>query len=350
MNVSQVITVVQAWVDECGSHTPGFCGAHLMGGILSLPKESVFPPSDDVDFSLVLQNTQEWETHDIAYKGLLLECGTVGIQYYRSPEAVLSNPQLASNLAVDSILSDPAGLLTPLHAVVKQQYAKRRWVQARCAFEKNLVTHSLEEVSQVTSPAGAFVPLAAAIVYMAGALIAADLRPPTHRRALILMRDVLYQQGRAELQEQALRLLGCAHLTRQQVEAFLQDAASAFDRAVEVTRTAIPFGFKLQPHVRPYLVDGLEELIQQGNHREAMAWIMIVLWLANTAIQHDAPEAEKPFFQAKLDRLFQETGFTTPTDVVTRLQGARQLAGKIFMIADGMVEHRPPDKETTGSQ
>jgi len=120
MNVSQVITLVQAWVDEYGRHTPGFCGAHLMGGILSMPKESVFPPSDDVDFSLVLQNTQEWETHDIAYKGLLLEYSTVGIQYYRSPEAVLSNPQLASNLAVDSILADPVGLLTPVHAVVKQ--------------------------------------------------------------------------------------------------------------------------------------------------------------------------------------------------------------------------------------
>jgi len=223
-------------------------------------------------------------------------------------------------------------------------------VQARCDFEKQLVTHSLEEVSQATSPVEALPPFMIALVYLAGVLIVADLRPPTHRRALILMRDVLYQQGRAELQEEALRLLGFAHLTRQQVEAFLQDAASAFDRAVEVTRTAIPFGFKLQPHVRPYLVDGLEGLIQQGNHRETMAWIMFVLWLANTAIQHDAPEAEKPFYQAKFDRLFQELGFGAPHDVETRLQGARELARTIFMIADGMVEHQPEGQEMMGAQ
>lgn len=341
MNVRQVKALAQEWVEVHGSRTPGFCGAHLMGGILSMPDESVFPPYDDVDFSLVLQSTQEWETHDISYKGLILECGTVGIQYYRSSEAVLSNPQLASNLAVDSILSDPTGLLRPIHAVVKQEYAKRTWVQARCTFEKNLVTHSLEEAIKAPSPAEAFVPFALSIIYMAGALIVADLRPPTHRRALVLMRDVLNRQGRAELQEATLRLLGCAHLTRQQVEAFLNDAAATFDRAVEVTRTAIPYGFKLHPHVRPYLVDGFQELIQEGHHREVTLWIMLMLIISNSAIQLDAPDAEKPLFQARLERLLQEIGLGTPHDVEAHLQGARELASNIFMLADEMVEHLP---------
>ncbi len=346
MNVGQVIALVQEWVDVHGSQTPGFCGAHLVGGILSMPKESVFPPYLDVDFKLVLHSTQEVEPHDIAYKGLILEYGTIGIEHYCSAEAVLSNPELASNLAVDSILSDPAGLLKPLHAVVKQEYAKRTWVKARCTYEKKLVTHSLEEVSQAASPAEALVPLALAIVYLAGVLTVADLRPPTHRRALVLMRDVLHQQGRGELQEEALCLLGSAHLTRHQVEAFLHDAATAFDRAVEVKRTAIPLlDFKFQPHVRPYLVDGFQELIQEGNHREAMLWIVILLIFANIAIQHDAPEAEKPLFQAKLDRLFQEIGFGAPNYVETRLQGARELAKNIFTLADEIVEQRLEDSE-----
>ena len=341
MNIGQVRALVQEWVEAHGSRTPGFCGAHLMGGILSLPEENVFPASDDVDITLVLENTQERETLDMAYKGLLLECGTVGIQYYRSPEAVLSNPELASNLAVDSILSDPVGLLTPIHAVVKQEYARRTWVQARCSYEKNLVTHALEELSQATSPAQALLPLISVLVYLAGLLIVADLRPPTHRRALVLLREILSQQGRGALQEEALGLLGYAHLTHPQVQAYLQDAATTFDRAVEVTRTPVPFGFKLHPYVRPYLVDGLEELIQQGNHREVMLWVTFALWLANNAIQIDAPDAEKPLFQARLDRLLQETGLTTPTDVVARSQAARQLAGKIFKIADEMVERWP---------
>ena len=78
--------------------------------------------------------------------------------------------------------------------------------------------------------------------------------------------------------------------------------------------------------------------------------IMATLLIATTAIQLDAPEAEKPVFQATLDRLFQEIGFGALHEVETRLQGARELARTIFMIADEMVEHRPEDKETMGAQ
>ncbi|MBV9228283.1 MAG: hypothetical protein JOZ18_03130 [Chloroflexi bacterium] len=340
MNVAQVIALTQEWVEVHGSQTPGFCGAHLMGGILAMPKDSFFPLHNDVDFNIVLRGNQEFETHDIFYNGLILEYSTVGSEYYRSPEAVLSNPQIASNLAVDSILSDPVGLLQPLHAVVKRQYLNPTWVKARCTYEKNLVMQSLEELHHAASPFEAILPLSFAIVYLAGLLTIADLRPPTHRRALILMRDVLHQQMRAELLEEALCLLGYAHLTHQQVEVFLQDVAITFDRAVEVKRTASPFEFKLQSHVRPYLVDGLQELIQEGNHREIMLWITLVLLLSNTTIQQDAPESEKPFFQAKLDRLFQEIGFDAPNCIESRLQGAKELADKLFTIADEMLGQR----------
>jgi len=280
----------------------------------------------------------------------MLEYGVRSSERYRSAETVLADPELASNLAVQSILSDPAGLLHPLHTVVTQEYAKRPWVQARCDCEKQLVTHALEEVSQAASLEQALVPFIFALLYLAGLLLVADLRPPTQRRALVLMRDVLQQQGRGELQEQALGLLGSAHLTRPQVQAYLHDAASAFDRAVEVKRTAIPYEFKLNPHIRPYLVEGTQELIEQGHHREVMWLITAMLIIANTAIQLDAPQAEKPVFQARLDRLFQELGFGVPGAVETRVQGARELARIIFMIADEMVEHRPPDTETGGAQ
>jgi hypothetical protein len=147
MNVGQVITLVKEWVEVYGSHRPGFCGAHLTGHILSMPQEMVFPPHEDVDFGLVVTGKQELETHDIAYHGLMLEYGVRSSERYRSAEMVLADPELASNLAVQSILSDPAGLLHPLHTMVKQDYAKRIWVQARCDCEKHLVMHALEERS-----------------------------------------------------------------------------------------------------------------------------------------------------------------------------------------------------------
>jgi hypothetical protein len=41
MNVRGVIAAVQEWVDAHGNQIPGFCGAHLMGGILALADEMV---------------------------------------------------------------------------------------------------------------------------------------------------------------------------------------------------------------------------------------------------------------------------------------------------------------------
>jgi hypothetical protein len=100
----------------------------------------------------------------------------------------------------------------------------------------------------------------------------------------------------------------------------------------------VPFQFKLQPHVRPYIVAGAQEMIDQGYHREAMFWISGFLMFANAAIQHDAPDAEKPIFQAKYDRLVAELGLQTPTDLATRLRDVQALADEIFAVADALIE------------
>src|SRR5262249_58553708 len=114
MNVKQVIEQTAAWVEQQGRQIPGFCGAHLMGGILSMSHDAPFPAYRDVDFNIVVrEETHATETHDVAYNGLILEYSTVSIARYRSPGEVLANPELAANLAVGGILADPRGILAP---------------------------------------------------------------------------------------------------------------------------------------------------------------------------------------------------------------------------------------------
>src|SRR5262249_10128265 len=149
--------------------------------------------------------------------------------------------ELAANLATDSILADPCGLLAPLQQAVAAQYPRRRWVQARCDYERQVILQALEAMHHVGSPFESLWPLTGAVLYLSGRLAGATLQAPTHRRCLVLMRDVLREQGLADLHEATLRLLGYAHLDRRQVEAYLDDCAAAFDRAVAVTRTPVPF-------------------------------------------------------------------------------------------------------------
>ncbi len=341
MNVGQAIAYALEWVDLHGHEIPGFCGAHLMGSILSLPYDAPFPAYRDVDLNVVVSEGPPADaTHDVAYKGLMIEYGTVNVARYRVPEEVLANPELAANLAVDGILADPHCILTPLQRTVAAQYASRTWVRARCAYEQQVVAQCLEALCHVESPSEAVWPVLSGVLFLSGLLAVASLRAPTHRRSLVVMREVLAAQGRLDLYEAVLGLLGFAHMSRWQVELCLQDCALAFDCAVKVTRTPVPFHFKLQPHIRPYVVMGAREMIDQGFHREAMFWIAGFLMFANGAIQADAPDGEKPIFQAKLDRVRENMGFRTPADVMERRRTAEELASEVCAVADTILERR----------
>jgi hypothetical protein len=342
MNVGQVIELAREWVETEGSKAPGFCGAHLMGWLNRAPKDSPFPVYKDVDLNLVLEGAAPGEPYEVFYKGLILEYGTLGVERYCSPTTVLSDPGLAPNLAVDSILSDPRGMLAPLQNAVAREYAQRRWVQARCASAENDVLQGLEGLKRAASPDQARLILWLYVTMgLTGVIASANLQPPTHRRSLILMKELLSKHGRADLQEAMLKLLGFAYLDNTQVKVHLHNMAEAFDRAVQVTRTTVPGSFKLRPHVRPYLVEGAQEMIGEGYAREAMVWIWFGLAISNGAIQADAPEDEKPYFRAKVNQLYSDMGWRTLQDVASQLPRASELADEIFRVTDGIVDRHP---------
>jgi len=341
MNVGQVIACAREWVELYGRHTLGFCCAHLMGGITTLPKDAPFPAYRDVDLNMVLHDLPERDIRDFAYNGLIMECGVFSRAEYRTAADVLASPELAPNLVVDSILADPAGMLARLHSAVAQEYTRREWVRARCAYMKNSVVQTLEAMAQARLAGALLFPLGRIVCDLAGLIAVAQLQPPTHRRWLILMRELLAPQGELALYEEVLRLFGVAHLTRQQVETSLEDCASAFGHAAAVYRTPILYGFKLHAHVRPYLVEGAQEMIAAGHHREAMLWLAVFFYIANTAIQRDGSAEVQQRFQAQFDRLLHELGLDTPQVWQARLQYARRVADAVFIVADDIVAHHP---------
>jgi hypothetical protein len=89
------------------------------------------------------------------------------------------------------------------------------------------------------------------------------------------------------------------------------------------------------------VVEGAQELIDAGKHCEAMLWIVAFSYLANAAIQQDAPADERPRFQAQFDRLLHDLGLDTPQAWHARLQYARHVAEGVFTLADAMVAHHP---------
>jgi hypothetical protein len=300
-----------------------------------------FPAYKDVDFALVLDIDKDRPNQDLSYKGLILECASFSINAYRFLPSVLSDPKLCPNLVTDSILSDPTGMLRELHKGVKKEYARRKWVTARCEYEKARALQHLDAMGKARSSGEVSLHLCMVLNFLSGLMAVSYLRMPTHRRLLVLMKELLEQAGRSEVYERALDVFGCAHMTRAQVESYLQAGIAAFDRAAEVHRTPCPYGFKLHPHVRPYFLEATQEMIDEGHHREAVAWIWVFHYISNTAIQNDAPEEEKPQFQSVFDHLLSGLDLLTPQAWPDRVQQAQELIDEISGIADGVVMCHP---------
>jgi hypothetical protein len=341
MKVSEVIELAKEWVEAEAAQQPGFLAAHLGGSLSSLDKEADFPLYRDLDLYLISQAESERQIRPYFHKGLMVDALYSTPRYYQSAAAVLANPHLAHHLAAETIIADPTGMLEALHQPVKRDFARRKWVAARLAYEKKELIEPLLAPAHFTT-----LTLYLVIMNLGGMIAVAHLKNPTHRRSLILLKEILQEQEDATLHDEALQILGSAHMSQEQVAAYLPDVQEAFRRAVAVYQTPIPHvGIKLRPDREPYYVAASQEMIAEGHHREAMLWIVGTIHLANTAIQNDAPPAEKAYFQAKYENLLHGLGLRKAEDWQHRQQQLQKLTTRFFNFADRMVAGSPSIKD-----
>jgi hypothetical protein len=338
--VSQVIEIAKDWVEDKALSAPGFYGAYLAGSVCRLEGKAPFPGHRDVDIYVLLRDSGRILTPKVkrSYKGILVDGEFHSLSAYRSPDAVLSSPEIAPNLAAGMILSDPTGLLSKLRSIVESEYMNRRWVQARCAWERQMVMDHLAQIK----PGGTSIDMLGHMVWvvlgLAGLIAVANLEPPTVRRCLVLARELLQAQGRPELHEAILEAWGSAHLTRSDVESCLQACVAAFDVAVRVMRTPT---YGVHPDVRSSLVEGAREMVDRGHHREATFWIVMMHNLSNRVVKRDAEGKDRARSQAGLRRVLEELGLGTAGERRARLQLVQWVTEQVFGAAKGAVARLP---------
>jgi hypothetical protein len=246
-------------------------------------------------------------------------------------------------MAATQILADPTGVLTPLHRKVAEDYGRRRWIEARCEKEKESADKQLASMRAVSTPQERLDSVWAFLSALSGLLAVAQLKRPTTRRTLALLREMLEVQGRPDLHEAALAVFGSANMNREYVQAMLDRSVVAFDRAVEVYKTPTPYGFTIRPHLRPYLAEASQEMIDEGNHREAMFWISALAGESYLVLQNDAPDDEKPAFAAQLQEMHASLGYadTAAEAWIGRVTSAERLAQEIYHIAGALASLNP---------
>jgi len=327
-------------VDLHARSLPDFAGAYLWGGITALPPDAPFYLYRDVDVVVVVTTGAQDDDQEVLYRGLMLEIISKDLAAHQNAEAVLANPSDGPNVATTQILADPTGILAPLHRAVAAAYGRRRWIQARCDAEKASAEQSLAAMRQASTPTERLDSARPLLGALSGLLAIADLKRPTTRRTLALLRELLEAHRRPDLHEAALIVMGSARMSRADVQGMLDQCVSAFDRAVEVYQTPVPFSFALRPHLRPYHVEGTQEMIDEGNHREAMFWITC-LDTAYLVLQQDAPAAEKPAFAAQFQAMCAALGYTSPKGWTMCVDAAERLTPEIYRIADALIALHP---------
>lgn len=353
LDVSTSIHYARDWVERYAARHPEFRGAHLMGGILRLPKEAPFPATSDLDLSLVVDippgsaqgvdgDGHQGPPIDEPYRGIPIEAGLLSTVLYSSAEVVLANPDLAPNLAVDSILFDPHRLLARIQPFVAAEYGRRRWVVARCEWEKRHVVEAIDHAERATTPGEFLLGMLWITVYLSGLIAVALIEPPTHVKCLVLLRRLLHGQRRDDLYEDLLEFAGSRHLSASLVAEYREQNEAAFDLAVQVHRTPTAFDFKIRPHLRPYLIDGMKLLADQGDHREIALWLAAGLHVSTGVIRNDAPAQEAARFEQLWEERVKALGIATHASRLARVRQANRLKDAFISLADEIV-HRLPD-------
>ncbi len=349
MRVSEVKEKVREWTEKKSEEEEGLIGAHFLGSINSMSQESEFPNDVDVDLALVIDREPGdvevslpypgllRENEELSYEGTMLEVVYLSKSVYESVEEILSNPTLACEIERGTILWDTDGYLAGRKTEVSTEFSKEQWVSKRLEFEKALLYGSLQKMEASRTGAEAAFCLAWGGIFMAGAVAVAHLAPPTHRRGLVVMRELLQSEGGMELYEEVLGVLGFGGLGRDRVGEFCDTLTRGFDIASPFEFNTTPFSFKLQPHLRPYIIDSTMEMIERGDHREAMFWITVASFVCLLAIQAHGTEQEKNNFGNEFAELVSALELESKEKIAARIERARRMAGDVIAFCEAQV-------------
>ena len=282
MDVGQAKEIVPQWVCEEGRHLPGFAGAFFHGSVIWLPDDAPLPAASDVDVMVVIDDASPpQKIGKLRHRGILLEASYLPLEHLQTAEQVLGQYQLAGSLRAASVILDQTEALAPLQTAVARDFANRRWVWRRCEHALTKIESGLH-----LDPAAPFHDQVIAWLFPTGitthVLLTAGLRNPTVRTRYLAARSLLADFRRLDLYQTLLELLGCSELTQDRSTDHLDALTDAFDAVKAVVASPFFFASDITDLARPVATDGSRELIERGDRREAVFWLVATYALCQT--------------------------------------------------------------------
>jgi len=342
MLVKQAKAVARQWVLEEAIKISGFVGAFYHGSANWLPDQAELAPTSDLDIMVVLDVAEPTiKLGKLIYQNVLLEISYLAYDQVQSSELILGNYQLAGSFKTPGIIADPTGQLTVLQAAVAKAYAKRTWVEQRCQHAYNNVLRNL----QALNAADLFHDQVTAWLFAAGVtthvLLVAGLKNPTVRKRYVAVRELLAAYDQQNFYATLLDLLGCAQISPARVEQHLAALTAVFDATKTVIKTPFFFASDLSELARPIAIDGSRELIERGDYREAIFWIVATYSRCQKVLYHDAPPELQAHFSPGYCELVADLGITSFADLQQRSAQIEQCLPAVWAVAEAIMAANP---------
>ncbi|OPA75175.1 hypothetical protein BVG16_21460 [Paenibacillus selenitireducens] len=344
MKVGEARAFAAEWVIQHASHDHWFIGAYFSGSTVGLPDDLELAISSDIDVVIVIaQEEPPLKLGKFIYRGTLVEVTYLSWNQLSSVEDVLSNYHLAGGFRTDTIIADPTGNLRRLQTQVFSHFAEMKWVRRRCEHARSRIEQGLRSINRSAS----WHDQVTAWLFPTGVtthvLLAAALRNPTVRLRYFAAREVLLDYGHDldGLYLNLLKLLGCAHLTPQQVEHHVAELACTFDAAAAVAKTPFFFRTDITSAARPIAIDGSLQLIRTGYHREAMFWIVTTFARCHQILEVDASLQTQRERSHAFEAVIADLGITSTESLISRAEDVIQFLPQLWNTVEMILVTNP---------
>jgi len=323
------------WVDRHAARHPGFVGAYFSGSVACLPDAAEVPVGSDVDVMVVSRGQETPERSKFIHAGALIEVTRLPWRLFGSLDTI---PSAHSLRRLDSIVADPEGKLARVQAVLALEFADSPRVLARSRklwVDTERAMRDLERSASWTDDEvmrWAFTTSRTALL-----ILVAAVRNPTVRLRYLAAREVLAGYGLLDLYPRLLELLGCTELTAGSAQQHLDELSRTFDLAAGAARTKFAFSSDVTQVARPVAIDGTQEQIRRGKHREAVFWLVVTYTRCHKVLAADAPDLDRerrPAFGAMLSDL----GIRSAADLAERAGAVIAFLPSLWQGAERIIE------------
>ena len=161
------------------------------------------------------------------------------------------------------------------------------------------------------------------------------------RRRYVAAHDLLADYGRMPFYYTLLELLGCAHMSRARVEDHLKALIPVFDLAKEVITRPFPFAADLSESARPVAIDGSQELIDRGYHREAMFWIAVTYSRCQQVLYRDGSVEMQERCSPGYRRMLGDLGIDSVAALQQRCAEVKEFLPRLWAVAEAIIAANP---------